>query len=50
MRRPFQAAARAAIARSTDSPVRSEPGIHVCKRIPEVTEAVDAMVKRADLN
>ncbi len=32
------------------SSLRSEPGIRVCARIPEVTEAVDAMVKRADLN
>jgi len=30
--------------------MRSEPGIQVCQRIPEVVEAVDAMVKRADLN
>ena len=30
--------------------MRSEPGIKVCQRIPEVVEAVDAMVQRADLN
>lgn len=36
--------------RGLSSRVRSEPGIRVCRRIPEVTEAVDAMVKRADLN
>ena len=36
--------------RGLSSRVRSEPGISVCERIPEVTEAVDAMVKRADLN
>jgi methanogenic corrinoid protein MtbC1 len=36
--------------RGLSSRVRSEPGIRVCERIPEVTEAVDAMVKRADLN
>jgi methanogenic corrinoid protein MtbC1 len=36
--------------RGLSSRVRSEPGIRVCARIPEVTEAVDAMVKRADLN
>jgi hypothetical protein len=28
----------------------SRAGISVCRRVPEVTEAVDAMVKRADLN
>jgi methanogenic corrinoid protein MtbC1 len=36
--------------RGLGSRVRSEPGISVCRRVPEVTEAVDAMVKRADLN
>jgi MerR family transcriptional regulator, light-induced transcriptional regulator len=36
--------------RGLSSSVRSEPGISVCRRVPEVTEAVDAMVKRADLN
>ena len=30
--------------------MRSEPGIKVCQRIPEAVEAVDAVVKRADLN
>jgi len=30
--------------------MRSEPGINVCLRVPEVVEAVDAMIKRADLN
>jgi methylmalonyl-CoA mutase cobalamin-binding subunit len=30
--------------------VRSRPGIAVCRRVSEVVEAVDAMVKRADLN
>ena len=30
--------------------MRSEPGISVCRRVPEVVEAVDAIVKRADLN
>ena len=30
--------------------LRSEPGINVCRRVPEVVEAVDAMIKRADLN
>ena len=30
--------------------MRSEPGIDVCLRVPEVVEAVDAMIKRADLN
>ena len=32
------------------SRVRSRPGIDVCRRVPEAVEAVDAMVKRADLN
>jgi methanogenic corrinoid protein MtbC1 len=36
--------------RGLSSRVRDEPGIRVCRRIPEVTDAVDAMVKRADLN
>jgi methanogenic corrinoid protein MtbC1 len=36
--------------RGLGSHVRSEPGISVCRRVPEVTEAVDAQVKRADLN
>jgi methanogenic corrinoid protein MtbC1 len=36
--------------RGLTSRVRPEPGISVCRRIPEVTEAVDAMVKRADMN
>jgi methanogenic corrinoid protein MtbC1 len=31
-------------------PVRSNPGIDVCSRVSEVVQAVDAMVKRADLN
>jgi hypothetical protein len=30
--------------------VRSNPGIDVCSRVSEVVPAVDAMVKRADLN
>ena len=30
--------------------MRSEPGITVCERVPEVVEAVDALIKRADLN
>lgn len=30
--------------------VRSEPGISVCGRVPEVVEAVDAVIQRADLN
>jgi MerR family transcriptional regulator, light-induced transcriptional regulator len=30
--------------------VRSRPGIDVCRRVSEVVEAVDAMVKHADLN
>ena len=32
------------------SRTRSEPGIAVCRRIPEVVDAVDALIKRADLN
>ena len=28
----------------------SRPGVEVCRRVSEVTEAVDAVVKRADLN
>ena len=36
--------------RGLSSRVRAEPGISVCRRVPEVTEAVDAMVKRADMN
>jgi MerR family transcriptional regulator, light-induced transcriptional regulator len=30
--------------------MRSQPGIKVCQRIPEAVEAVDAVIKRADLN
>ena len=30
--------------------MRSRPGIEVCRRVSEVVEAVDAMVKRAHLN
>jgi methanogenic corrinoid protein MtbC1 len=30
--------------------IRSRPGIVVCRRVSEVVEAVDAMVKHADLN
>jgi methanogenic corrinoid protein MtbC1 len=30
--------------------VRGQPGLHVCERVSEVVEAVDALVKRAELN
>ena len=30
--------------------VRSRSGIDVCKRVSDVVEAVDAMIKRASLN
>jgi len=30
--------------------LRSEPGIDVCERVPQIVEAVDAMIKRADMN
>ena len=36
--------------RGLTSRVRSNPGIDVCSRVSEVVPAVDAMVKRADLN
>jgi methanogenic corrinoid protein MtbC1 len=36
--------------RGLTSRVRSNPGIDVCSRVSEVVQAVDAMVKRADLN
>lgn len=32
------------------SKMRSEPGINVCRRIPEVIDTVDALIMRADLN
>jgi MerR family transcriptional regulator, light-induced transcriptional regulator len=32
------------------SRVRSRPGVMVCERVTEAVEAVDALVKRADLN
>jgi len=32
------------------SRARSEPGISVCRRVPEVVEAVDAVIQRADMN
>lgn len=36
--------------RGLTSRVRSNPGIDVCSRVSEVVPAVDAMVRRADLN
>jgi hypothetical protein len=36
--------------RGLTSRVRSGPGIDVCRRVPEVVEAVDAMVKQAGMN
>jgi len=36
--------------RGLTSRLRSNPGIDVCSRVSEVVPAVDAMVKRADLN
>ena len=30
--------------------LRPQPGIHVCRRVSEVVEAADAVLKRADLN
>jgi MerR family transcriptional regulator, light-induced transcriptional regulator len=36
--------------RGIGAQLRPEPGISICKGVPEVVEAVDAMVKRADLN
>ena len=30
--------------------LRPRPGIHLCKRVSEVVDAADAIVKRADLN
>ena len=30
--------------------LRSRPGIHVCRRVSEVVEAADAVLKRAELN
>jgi hypothetical protein len=30
--------------------LRPRPGIHVCRRVSEVVEAADAVVKRAELN
>jgi len=36
--------------RAVTSRVRPGPGIDVCARVSEVVEAVDAIVKRADLN
>ncbi len=36
--------------RGLTSRLRSQPGIDVCRRVSDVVEAVDAMVKRADLN
>jgi hypothetical protein len=30
--------------------LRPRPGIHVCRRVSEVVEAADAIVKRAELN
>jgi methanogenic corrinoid protein MtbC1 len=36
--------------RALGSRVRPEPGVSVCHRVPEAVDAVDALVKRADLN
>ena len=36
--------------RALTSRVRPQPGIDVCQRVSEAVEAVDAIVKRADLN
>jgi MerR family transcriptional regulator, light-induced transcriptional regulator len=47
-RRP--AAAFVVGGRGLTAHLRNEPGIVVCKRVPEIVEAVDAVVKRADLN
>jgi len=30
--------------------LRPQPGIEICRRVSDVVEAVDAMVKRADVN
>ena len=30
--------------------LRPMPGIHVCKRVSDVVDAADALVKRAELN
>ena len=30
--------------------LRPRPGIHVCKRVSDVVDAADAIVKRAELN
>jgi methanogenic corrinoid protein MtbC1 len=36
--------------RGLSSRLRPLPGIHVCKRVSEVVDAADAIIKRADLN
>jgi methanogenic corrinoid protein MtbC1 len=36
--------------RGLSARLRPRPGIHVCRRVSEVVEAADAVVKRADLN
>lgn len=36
--------------RSVSSRVRGRPGVEVCRRVTEVVEAVDALVKRAEQN
>ena len=36
--------------RDLTSRSQSRPGVEVCRRVSEVVEAVDAVVKRADLN
>jgi MerR family transcriptional regulator, light-induced transcriptional regulator len=36
--------------RGLTSRVRTRPGLEVCRRVSEVVDAVDAIVKRADLN
>jgi hypothetical protein len=36
--------------RGLSSQLRSRPGVGICHRVSEVVEAVDAQVKRAELN
>jgi methanogenic corrinoid protein MtbC1 len=36
--------------RGLSSRFRARPGIEVCRRVPQVVEAVDALVKRAEMN
>ena len=48
--RGWQGAGYVVGGRGLSARLRPQPGIHVCRRVSEVVEAADAIVKRAELN